>query len=431
LALCAILALTGGLFAQPVLSQEASPEPVLSGTGTFDYGPDGNPFADPIEIRREIDSGEEVGSVLSERFEPLHKLWDPFAEELRQNGLDITFQYIAMVQNSSDRIPGIEDKVPGAQDTLSGGDADLAVKWHALKPGEAWAGYYRLSAEYRHGYSRLPPAGMGPQTGSLWPTMRGWNEYDHIALTEAYWHQGTLKSPFEYRIGRVKNTTVWNGGKYIGGNDGFVGGGITGTPSLITLSSAWSMNAVYHPVGGTTHIAAGVFQANVDNEDFTALHSDELIYALQLGWKPEYRGGKGRYSIFTWHVDETDDTTDANGFAVNAEQEFGNWTPFFRYSFGDQDRSDSRSHPIRQSANLGVGYNGVFGRNKDWAAIVAIWAQPTDETLRDQYGLEADYKFRLTPHIILTPHVQLIRDPSRNPDKKNVLVSGLRAKVEF
>ena len=102
--------------------------------------------------------------------------------------------------------------------------ADLAVKWNAYRPGQASAGYVRLSAEHRHGYSELFPTAMGTQVGSLWPTMRGWNEYTGVALTEAYWHQGTLNNPFEYRIGRVKNTTAWNGGKYIGGNTGIVRG---------------------------------------------------------------------------------------------------------------------------------------------------------------------------------------------------------------
>lgn len=426
-----VILLTGGLFISPAFSQELIPNSVLVGTGTFDEGPDGDPFADPIEIRHEIQRGEKIDSLFPDIYDPLHKLWDPFAEKLSRNGLEVTFQYTAMIQNSSDLIPGIEDKLPSAQNTLSGGDADLMIKWNAYQPGEASAGYFRLSAENRHSYSKLPAIAMGPQTGSLWLTMRGWTEYDGTALTEFYWHQGTLDSPFEYRIGRVKNTTIWNGGKYIGGNTGIVGGQVTGTPAMVTLFSGWSVNAVYHPVGGTTHITAGVFQSNGDNEDFKPLRMDELIYALQVGWKPKFWGYKGRYHIFAWHVDETDDTSEANGFAVNAEHKFGNLTPFFRYSFGDQDRSDPKSHSIRQNANIGIGYDGVFGQSKDWAAIVATWAEPTDETLNDQYGLEFDYSFRFTPHIILTPHVQLIQDPSMNTSKNNVLVIGLRARMEF
>ena len=426
-----MLALTVGPLSESVFSQEASPLLVSTESSTFDQGPDGNLIGEVIEVRREVESGEKIDSLLSARFEPLHKVWDPLVNKLGQHRVDIIFNYTAMVQNSSDLIPGIDDELSSAQNTLSGGDADLAIKWHAYRSGEASAGYFRLSSEYRHAYSELSPAGMASQIGSLWPTVRGWNDYSNVALTELYWHQGTLDSPFEYRIGRVKNTTVWNGGKYIGGNTGFVGGQVTGTPALITLNSGWTLDAVYHPVGGTTHIVAGVFQANNDSQNFQPLRSDELIYALQLGVKPEFSGYKGRYHIFAWHVDETEKTTDANGFAVNAEHQFDNWTPFFRYSFGDQNRSDLNSHPIRQSANIGIGYDGVFGYSKDWVAIAASWAEPTDETLRDQYGLEVDYSFRLTPHSTLTPHVQLIRDPSQNLSTNTILIIGLRAKIDF
>jgi len=99
-----------------------------------------------------------------------------------------------------------------------------------------------------------------------------------------------------------------------------------------------------------------------------------------------------------------------------------------RYSSGDQDRSDIKSHPIGQSSNIGIGYNGFFGRSKDWLAIVATWAGPTDETLHDQYGLEVDYSFRLTPHSFLTPHVQWINSPSTDD---NIWVAVLRARFVF
>jgi porin len=272
---------------------------------------------------------------------------------------------------------------------------------------------------------------MSAQTGSLWLTLRGWTDYDHFALTEFFWHQGTIDSPFEYRIGRVKNTTIWNGGKFIGGSTKFNGGQITGTPAMANMGAGWSATVVYHPSGNTSHVMAGVYQGNGDNETFEPLRSDELVYAFQAGLRPEFNGHKGRYHIFAWHVDETESTSEANGFALNAEHTFDNWTPFFRYSFGDQDRSDPKSPPIRQSANLGIGYEGVFGQNRDWVAIVATWAEPTDNSLRNQYGFEADYSVRLTPHIIFTPHFQLIRNPSNNPSTDHLTVIGLRARVEF
>lgn len=431
LILSLMLVLTCGLSYQPVFSQEIKPDSVRVGAGAFDEGPDGNPFKEVDETRREVESGKKTQSIFSAKSEPLHKLWNPLVDKLNNSGLDITINYTAMVQNSNDLIPGIGEEVPGAQNTLSGGDFDFALKWSVLKRGEPWSGYFRLSVEHRHPYSKQPPILMGPQTGSVWLSMRGWTEYDNIGLTEAYWHQGTLKSPFEYRIGRIKNTTIWNGGKYISGNTGIVGGQFTGTPACVTFFSGWSVNAVYHPVDGNWHITAGVFQANGKNETFEPLYLDQLIYGVQAGFKPELWGYKGRYHIFAWHADATENKTKANGFALNAEHTFNAWTPFIRYSFGDQDRTDPQSHGIRQSANIGVGYDGPFGHSKDWVAIVFTWAEPTDATHRDQYGMEIDYSFRLTPNSTFTPHYQLIWNPSQNPTKNSVSIIGLRAKIDF
>lgn len=146
---------------------------------------------------------------------------------------------------------------------------------------------------------------------------------------------------------------------------------------------------------------------------------------MQLELKPKLDDGQGLYHIFAWHLDETDKTAEANGFALNLEQGFGNCPPFFRYSYGDQDRNDSKSNAIRQSANVGIGYDRVFGRSKDWIAVVASWAEPTDESLRDQSGLELDSSFRLTPH------AQWIHHHPKNPVDDNIRVAGLRAKFEF
>jgi hypothetical protein len=41
------------------------------------------------------------------------------------------------------------------------------------------------------------------------------------------------------------------------------------------------------------------------------------------------------------------------------------------------------------------------------------------------------YSFRLSPHVILIPHVPLINHPSINPGKDNIRVAGIRARFEF
>lgn len=74
--------------------------------------------------------------------------------------------------------------------------------------------------------------------------MQGWNDYDSLTVTETFWHQGTSKVPFEYRIGRLKNTSVWNGGKYVDANSRIVGAQYSSTPAWDTPGAGWSMSVV-------------------------------------------------------------------------------------------------------------------------------------------------------------------------------------------
>ncbi|MCP4903131.1 MAG: carbohydrate porin [bacterium] len=50
---------------------------------------------------------------------------------------------------------------------------------------------------------------------------------------------------------------------------------------------------------------------------------------------------------------------------------------------------------------------------------------------RDQYTTEFYYRIQVLPSLVVTPDIQLIIDPSSNPDESVIAVFGLRARLAF
>jgi porin len=61
------------------------------------------------------------------------------------------------------------------------------------------------------------------------------------------------------------------------------------------------------------------------------------------------------------------------------------------------------------------------------------WGRPAEETfgagLDDQYTAEVFYRMQLTPHITITPDIQLLVNPTLAPDQDRIWVVGLRARL--
>jgi len=61
------------------------------------------------------------------------------------------------------------------------------------------------------------------------------------------------------------------------------------------------------------------------------------------------------------------------------------------------------------------------------------WAEPSAEThgegLDDEWVLETSYKVQITRNFSLTPDVQFVRNPARQPDQSSIWTLGVRAIV--
>ena len=59
------------------------------------------------------------------------------------------------------------------------------------------------------------------------------------------------------------------------------------------------------------------------------------------------------------------------------------------------------------------------------------WTDPADGALDEQKAIDAYYRIHVTPEIAISPTLQVIFDPVRNPDEDEIVVGGIRTRLEF
>ena len=54
-----------------------------------------------------------------------------------------------------------------------------------------------------------------------------------------------------------------------------------------------------------------------------------------------------------------------------------------------------------------------------------------DRQLGEQWAIDAYYRVQLTPRVAISPTLQFVIDPVRNPTEDEIVVLGLRTRFEF
>ena len=120
---------------------------------------------------------------------------------------------------------------------------------------------------------------------------------------------------------------------------------------------------------------------------------------------------------------------------MSASQRFGQILPFLRYGYSEGRRNDQGSEGfaptalLRQMVNGGLAIDDIFGQSNDLIGIGITWAEPADRTLRDQKAVDMFYRIQVTPEIAVSPTLQVVFDPARNPMEDRVTVGGLRTRI--
>ena len=172
--------------------------------------------------------------------------------------------------------------------------------------------------------------------------------------------------------------------------------------------------------------------ATADFIDIDSLDTGNWEYAGEVGLTPEVDGlGEGNYRITGHYTDSVGSGASYQpsgwSFSASFDQDIGESVgAFFRYAWAD--------NPLRafeQRVAAGAQIMSPFEHPDDRIGIAGWWGEPSDSSLRDEYGLEVFYRVQLTRTLQVTPDVQLIFDPALDPTHDVAFIGGLRARLEF
>jgi len=284
---------------------------------------------------------------------------------------------------------------------------------------------------------------VGQFGGSLLSTAPTWGEFD-FGVTQWYLRQNLFNNRVQYAVGKLFAPNFVNPYPFFDDNRQFFSQQFTTSPAIETpLRTFGGVIAVYPIPTSNVYLQFGMYSANSADTDWVIddfFTSGEHFYHVDIGWTSLARSGtpiQGRgptdpnnFSITFWQQDEQDNGRSASrGIAFNANfMVSDNFMPFIRGGF-------SEGWLIKNTLSTGFGYRPPFNED-DLFGMGFGWAEPAEAILpfpelRSQYTFEMFYRFNVTPNFAITPDLQIIFDPSLNPELDVLWVLGLRSRIVF
>ena len=421
--LLAVLLILGSL--QPVFAQSSQPS-------TEDqHGKFGGPDLVPKRIEADLAAPDTLYEF--EFMKPYYDMKDWLYEK---TGYLYQMDYFPVYLKASDSLPGMDDDAAGAVFRFSG-------FWELLGHGTDSTGTLVYLVEHRHAYKNnsVSPFGLenlGYAGFSGIPfTDDGW------WLTNLFWNQ-EWQNGFGFAAGFLDvtdwvdvyaQTSPWTDFH----NYAFsIGAGTFDLPDDASLGFAaggWLIDNVY--------LIAGFEDLNSDPTNpwkgFDTFYNDrEYFKHIEVGWT---MSGQEQYyqdnlHLTMWQTDERKEigVKDGWGAFLSFSHTIGRqWLMFTRGGFAEDGGS-----LLEKSVSVGGGYapNGIGAPGSGHQlGFGANWGKPNDALfgtdLDDQYALEVYYRLQVTRELAITPDVQLLIDPSLNPDEDQIWVGGVRMRVAF
>lgn len=378
------------------------------------------------------------------QFPGLNRVLDPWYRARKrldeQYGLKPQFSFTNLTQWTNDTTPF------ATEDNASGYELIVDGTWILRGRGtgtQTMLGFEFLARDKMG--TELPPVALFTQTGALYPTTVAFGELDPVV--GQLWIQQKFDDRFGFQVGRLFPISAYDFFPLKNFRTDFLDP-IHAANIVIPLPERGLGGFVMFRPTPDIYFRFGVHDANADAEaaGFDTFFGDgELFkiaeFGVDPGLMPRQPGAppSGDVHVTFWHQDEREEAAvdEGWGVVVSASQRIGRFLPFLRYGY-----SDSRSNGpmfdelaptalLKQMVNGGLAIDNIFGQSNDRIGIGLTWAEPADRSLRDQKALDVFYRIQTTPEIAITPTLQVVFDPARNPMEDTVTVGGLRTRFTF
>jgi len=385
-------------------------------------------FGGPNSVPGQLADDERLTESLTGR-DVLQRYFDWKADVREKHGLDFSVDYTAGVLGATNTL--------GDDDTFAGGAARFFGKWELVGRESGNTGSFVWKIEHRHRYTDIPPSGGASQIGYVGLIMPVLSDIG-TRLTNLYWKQNLLEGRLEI-VGGMIDTTDWVDLYALASPwTGFFNFAFaTGAASIPVPDDAALGVYVNAMLTDNLYVIGGLADSNADSTDpfdgFQTFFSDrEYFKTIEFGRTTDRsRFYLDNTHITFWHADEREDAGISSGWGVNfsfAHSFDERWMPFVRAGYADDGGT-----LLQRTVTAGIGYH--FRDDISLLGLAFNWGRPNKDTfgagLDDQYTVELFARLQVIRNLQVTPDIQYIRNPARNPDVNHSWVFGLRARLVF
>ena len=367
-------------------------------------------------------------------------------------GVKLAVSYQALFQQASDtRSTGLLGA--NTTDWAAGGWLLIEGKWEAYNRGEDYQGGVTAAFDWRHGFgSAAEGASFFADTGSLWPTDFAQVQWDPW-FPVLYWEQWGTKDRFVFRLGNQLAPQIFDFFRFKDSRSSFTSAPLTAPatslpfppPGLGASFELWPVkDSQLYVIGTVNDMNAEVEEISWDN----ATQYWQFFYGVEVGYNwIRGPGDLDHIHLDVFYADERDTASpffpnDAGwGLKVAGSKQWDRIVGFANYTYNTAEGGGFGLTFADHSVNAGVAYVKPLGVAGE-VAVGGSWAHPIQSfdnpaagpifgNLRDQYGVESYWKILLTPDLWVTPGVQVIFDPSFNPDDDTIVIGQLKFRLFF
>lgn len=372
----------------------------------------------------ELRTGHDALRPLSNKLSP----YFDFKKQLSQNyGLSYVLEYS----------PQLQWELDSSNTHHANDETNIILQWspvdHANSKKGNLTAWYQISRTLGSRHT----SDFMDELGVITPTNGGDTAPDDSRdLVQMFaWEQWFADDQLRINVGKLTTRTFLNLNRYATGDrEDFLTPMLVNNPvSPFTARNGMGMFAQY--LWDEFYLTGMVREADGTTEgiSFDTLGSGKWESALELGLTPQnFMGlGKGFYRFTGYY---TDSIGKANSYqpagwsaALSFDQDVGdNYGMFIRYAYADKD-----FRAFKQRLSLGMQIKNPMKFQHDRIGLGAWWGEPTAPSVSDEYGLEAFWKFQLSPFLEITPDLQIILNPQGNTSKSTVFIGGLRMRLVF
>ena len=406
----------------------AANDDTVAGAGD-DAGVEQPAFGGPGSTAAQIASDAELSAPSCRKGLAAHlRLYCDLKRSLhRDNGIQFGVDYNALFQDAP--------QSPG-EANAAGGVVRLFGTWSLLDPEAGATGWLTFKAENRHRLgTEIAPQALGGEFGYAGLTAVPFSDADTL-LTNLYWEHSLRGDRFAWLIGIVDVSDYVAVYGLVNPWTDFSNLVFSTDPTIAVPDQGLGMAARWR-FGGNNYVVAGLADANGDPSDpldswDSFVDDGEYFKHLEFGrygtWENRV---EDNVHVTLWQVDKRAEAGVPSGWGAAfsfSTTVHDQWLTFLRVGYGDGggallDRAVSTGFAYRAAGN-----RSLFGLGLNWGRPNA---DSFGANARDQYTLEAYYRFQLATHLSITPDLQLVKDPALDRREDLVWVAGIRARVFF